>query len=272
MDLGTLTQKRQLLVTGDYWHPDFADLIKSSPVPLLLSPLDHVAKVAETGEAIRLIVLAQARRSQFEITDWEYLVNLLPGVPVVNLLGSWCEGETRSGTPLPGCVRIFWYQWRGRLNRFLRQLDQSGLTDWDLPRTSSLADRALNQPARRVRRSNRVVCVIAKSLSQFEMIADALDSIGLPSVWSPLEASTMTLPSNLEDECGGILVDADSLTPQIQQLIENLRVQFTNCRMTLLLGFPRIHEVNWSKDWQVEVVGKPFELTDLEFALVGAEA
>ena len=89
----------KVLVTGDFWHTDFQKIVSKFDVPVTLVPFDKVDTVL--GQNYDLVVLAQSRRDQFLEADVERLLTNFPSVPIVGLLGSWCEGESRSGRPFP---------------------------------------------------------------------------------------------------------------------------------------------------------------------------
>ena len=55
----------------------------------------------ESEEAIDLIVVAQAYPGQYAADRIDGLRRLAPLARVIGLLGSWCEGEVRSGRPWP---------------------------------------------------------------------------------------------------------------------------------------------------------------------------
>ena len=57
-----------------------------------------------------LIVLAQTRPGQFSADEVDRLRRATPSARLSGLLGSWCEGEARSGTPWPGVMRTYWHQ------------------------------------------------------------------------------------------------------------------------------------------------------------------
>jgi CheY-like chemotaxis protein len=60
------------------------------------------------------IVLAQAFPGQFSHQAVDRLRRLAPLTRVLGLMGSWCEGEMRTGSPWPGAVRTYWHQWPAR--------------------------------------------------------------------------------------------------------------------------------------------------------------
>jgi hypothetical protein len=101
----------KILVTGDFWHTDFQKIVSKFDVPVTLVPFDKVETVVE--QSYDLVVLAQSRRDQFLDSEVEELITNFPAAPVVGLLGSWCEGESRSGKPYPGVIQVYWHQWEG---------------------------------------------------------------------------------------------------------------------------------------------------------------
>src|SRR4051794_34740499 len=98
-------------VIGEVDHPDFHDAIK-----LLRSDARDVD--AETMP--ELIVIAQSRPDAICGDQLKHLQRSAPLAGVAALLGSWCEGETRTGRPLPGIHRLYWYEfpswWRRQLH------------------------------------------------------------------------------------------------------------------------------------------------------------
>ena len=66
-----------------------------------------------------LIVIAQTFPGQFSHQAVERLRRLAPLARVVGLMGSWCDGEMRTGSPWPAVVRTYWRQWTARCHRQL---------------------------------------------------------------------------------------------------------------------------------------------------------
>ena len=69
-----------------------------------------------------VIVVVQAFPGQFSHAMVDRLRRAAPLARLIGLLGSWCEGETRTGSPWPGAVRTYWHQWAIRCDRELRRL------------------------------------------------------------------------------------------------------------------------------------------------------
>jgi hypothetical protein len=90
-----------------------------------------------------VIVVAQAFPGQFSLSAIASLRRLAPLAPVVGLMGSWCEGEMRSGSPWPGTVRTYWHQWTARCDRQLRCMAGGECCSWTLPPTATDEERLL---------------------------------------------------------------------------------------------------------------------------------
>ena len=117
----------KLLVTGEFWHPDFADLIGRIEIPTSLIPTDRLNKLASCDESYTAIIVAQSRRGAVAATFLEHVCELFPNCPVVVLLGSWCEGESRSAITSNLVVRMYWHQWNGSYRQLSEQLANQGI-------------------------------------------------------------------------------------------------------------------------------------------------
>ena len=108
--------------------------------------------------AVDVIVVAQAYPGQFSGEALDRLARLAPLARVVVLLGSWCEGEVRSGRPWPGAIRVYWHQWPARCAQELGRLRARALyllvpaADSHRRGTVSRAGRSAMAPPRRTDR------------------------------------------------------------------------------------------------------------------------
>jgi hypothetical protein len=109
----------------------------------------HAAAIVEEQPCPpELIVLAHAFPLQYSHAEIDRLRRLAPLSRIVALLGSWCEGETRSGSPAPGVIRVYWHQWAERSGRELARLARGEPSAWSLPVTATEEERLLSQSAR----------------------------------------------------------------------------------------------------------------------------
>jgi hypothetical protein len=255
----------KILFTGDFWHADFRGIISSIDVPLTLVPLEKIESVSESK--FELVVVAQSRRDQIGCEDIEKLQSMFEQTPVVGLLGTWCEGETRSGNPWQGTTRVFWHQWEGRYDSFVQQMEQAGVSGWHAPRTTTIADRiAAEKPNFLSRDDPQHIGISAWSNSQYEMLADAMRYHG----WIPHWVERTMWDGQSSNLVSTICIDADSWSYELSQRINWLNSEFPNKPKVLLLNFPRANELEEIKAAGVtEVVSKPYELADLKRAVIG---
>ena len=88
-------------LVGDWHHADFCDALE------LLHAGARV--VTSVGDGPELIVVAQSRPGSVDGRAVECLRKNAPLAAIVALVGSWCEGELRTGRPWPGVERVYWY-------------------------------------------------------------------------------------------------------------------------------------------------------------------
>ena len=261
--------ERNILVTGDYWHRDFKPFLAGVD-RVTLTPVNRISSIA-ADQQFDLIVLAQSQPDQIAQTTVEQLQTRYPLTPIVAVLGSWCEGELRTGKPWPGVLRIYWHQWQGRFDTFMSQMDSAGISTWHAPRTSTTADRflRLEQPHPVLKSHIRCVGVSTWTISQFEMLRDAIEHFGWTSCWieRALETATTSTPESSQ-AYEAILIEAESLSTELNQRIQWLQSQFPTAKLVVVANFPRENLVQRMNSIGVSaVVSKPFELQDLRSAL-----
>ena len=258
----------KVLITGDYWHSDFRALIPKMDCVTTLIPADKLSDEHLVHGSFDLIVLAASRRDQFSHAWVESTRGKALPTPLVALLGSWCEGEKRSGEPWPGVQRIYWHQWQNRFDHFIGQLASDQVCDWQLPATSNHADSAMNFTSNRraeVADGQLMIGVSAVSDHHYQMIDDASQTIRAETCWierEHLDESTVTKLSL-------IVVDADSWNNDVKARIEGLRSDLkADTPIVLLLNFPRESDLPAVHAMGIlEVVSKPFQLSDFAMAI-----
>ena len=254
-----------VLVTGDYRHPDFADLIMQASFPVRLFPFEVLLQQKQSAAGCRLMVIAQSRRGQFSDVDVEEIIERNPGTPVVGLCGAWCEGELRSGRPLDGMVRVYWHQWLGRVESFLERMQCAGITAWHLPRICSAADRVIADiPARNAFEDGFTAGISSIRRSEYLMLEDACRQFAIDSVWvenfSPADDTATRL--------NALLVISNSWDQDVQRRVQLLKKSFPMVPIAAALNFPRPRDVVAARRIGVnQLLSRPFLLPDVFFAL-----
>ncbi|MFW6124996.1 MAG: hypothetical protein ACOC46_02510, partial [Pirellulales bacterium] len=115
-----------ILLVGDHHREEFRDAVDDLPrhgtVRRAADVKAAVAMIAGGEVSPDVLVLAQALADQFPAEAVERLRARAPLARVVGLLGSWCEGEMRSGHPWPAALRVYWHQWGERASPQLAAL------------------------------------------------------------------------------------------------------------------------------------------------------
>jgi len=176
-----------VLLVGDAGRAEFEGCVEllESTAALLRAP-DTVAAaklLAEQGVEPDLLVLLQAFPGQVRAADLERLRRLTPLTPIVMLLGTWCEGEMRSGRPLRGTVRVYWHQWHAGYARRLARLRAGRTCGWSLPPTAASEERVLCDAGWSLVPESRLVGVFASRFESAGWLTAACRAAGCPSVW-----------------------------------------------------------------------------------------
>ena len=145
------------------------------------------------------VVLAQAYPGQYSAAAGRApLVAAIPLARWLALLGSWCEGEPRSGHPLPGVVRVYWHE---AAVRFRRELPRWFAPDsaWTLPVTANEEERLLAAAGRPLSSnvaatvyplaggvlsaSEGLIAIRTTRREMAELLADACRAGGFATAW-----------------------------------------------------------------------------------------
>jgi len=251
----------RLLISGDYWHADFRDLLARMSVPATLTPLDQLEEI--DTQRFNLILIAQSRSNQFDQSEIDSIVSNNPLIPVVMLLGSWCEGERRSDQPVKGVKRVFWHQWQGRFDDFSDQMKQQGISLWHSPAIETDADRIKMAQSSLGLRKEPVIGVSALNQQTYDTLSQAIVALGGKPKW--VERTSII---NLCASATAICIDADSADEALERRIQWVRNQFAHVPLIVMMNFPRRQEIQQLEKLGVaSVVSKPFELTDLQKAI-----
>ena len=226
---------------GEVHHPDFRDA---------LSLIRADARIVD-GIQPEVIVIAQSRPDVIGRRDVERIRQRVPLAGLVGLMGTWCEGETRTGRPWHGVTRLYWYEFPAwwRRQRLLRAAGRC--PDWARPSDSLSVGASESLP-----RLHGVVELCVPRRETANAMADVLQSAGYATVWhragegGPVVRGVV---AGIWD--GGQLEDreADDLKAFCR------RLQRQRARAIALLDFPRRDRADRALELgAAAVMGKPW--------------
>jgi len=223
--------------------------------------LDDARRLLADGTcaAPELVVWAESRRGQFSHAALAALRKIVPLVRVWRLLGSWCEGESRSGRPPLACLRSYWHQWEARFGGQL-EIERSGANPpWALPLTATPDEQILavtDQTFSRRRAGTITVCAAS---------ATAAGSLGELCRAAGYETLIVADEGRFRAS-GAAAVVWDATVEQMTdpECVAKLRGSAGGAPLVAIVGFPRPDDVESALRCGIAaVVSKPLLAGDL---------
>ncbi len=242
-----------VLLVGCYQRTEFDSAVRSlRQVASLIFAADSQEALSRAREMPipDVVVLVQSRPGQISDQSVRLLQQAWPLSQFVALLGSWCEGETRTGKPWPDIPRVYSHQWLGRLRSAL-----GGQTLLDL---SGLRDELSNTNSRPSMISGRLIAVYARGFSYAEALGEALAAAGCSVVCLTLGEHAFS---------AGVAIVLYEVNRDPEGLIEDLdklRCRHPGAQVVAIGTFPRAEEIDeLRKKGVAVVVSQPFRVDDL---------
>ncbi len=256
-----------IFILGDLSRPEFRltrDWLRSQATPICgdRSRLD-VPRGWDRETDPDAILLVQSRPGEYPPSLVDHLRRRYPLSPIVVVLGSWCEGETRSGQPLESTWRFAWYDFVPRMSAAWQHVPAGHPSRLHRPLLMSDAERWSGDLRCQIEFGDCRVGVICGSHSQFESLRDTLIPYGFQvvrCVANRLAAARekAQLPQVLLWDDAAAPRDAD---PGVVATIERNPPQIPSL---VLLTFPRVQHVERLYACGVQgVLPKPFDVSDL---------
>jgi hypothetical protein len=218
--------------------------------------------LAEAEIAPDVIVIAQAFPGQFSHQAIERMRRLAPLARMVGLMGSWCEGEMRTGTPWPGVVRTYWHQWSTRCSRELRRLANERNCSWALPPTATDEERLQATIGESWPRREGLVVLRARSHEAASWLSAACGSRGFATVWQRTSGN-----ARIEGATAGI-VDVGDLCEEECKELRDLAASLRPAPVIAILAFPRAEDRRRALSaGAASVLSKPLAIDDLFWEL-----
>ncbi len=202
------------------------------------------------------IVLVQAYPGQYPTAAIDRLRGAAPLARLIALVGNWCEGEPRSGRPLPGVVRIHWHE---AAAAFRRELSRWFAPDslWMLPATASDEERLLAPVGATLPAGAGLVAIWTRRPEMAALLADACRSAGYATAWLHPR-----LPCQVKGVVAAIF-DSDALDAATLDDLEKIAARVAPAQVVVLLGSPRPQDMRLARTLDITVMGKPFRVDEL---------
>ncbi|MFO0896081.1 MAG: hypothetical protein U0836_01525 [Pirellulales bacterium] len=258
-----------VLWIGEVGSPEFSriydELASVVAVEVCASPAVALGRLAACSEEPVLLLVAQRFPDEFPAAAIEPLRRRLPLTRCLALAGPWCEGEPRSGQPLPGAMRLYWHQWTAQTLHDLRKLLAGEIGVWSLPATTSEEDRlavGLMKAEATGPAGLGPVCIVAHDREAAAALADLLAAAKVSSVWRRTSCAVSGVTATIVD-----LARGDEEEWRLLAEIASAEAG----PVLALLGFPRPEDAERAA-WlgAAKLLSKPLCAADLLAALQNA--
>jgi len=255
----------RLVLIGDIWRPEFleagtalqdlAEVIRVGDVEAAFSAL------AEGLPAVHGIVLLQAYPDQFSAAAIDRLRRLAPLARLIAILGSWCEGEPRSGRPLPGVMRIYGHQAAVRIRREFSRWSEAGGSLWQLPPTATDEEQLLASIRAPLPERNGLIAIWTRRRDMHDLLADACRKAGYATAWLH-PRQPVQLRGTAAAIHDGAVLDAAGMAD-----LTRLTAMVSPAPVLALLDAPRIQDVRLARTLGAAALAKPFRVDELLWEL-----
>lgn len=240
MGEGIAVSELSILVVGRTERSEFCDALSAlagrGSVAAVPDPAAAAALLAEGEPAVDLIVIAQSHPGEFSVEAVDRLRGLAPLARIVALLGSWCEGETRTGRPWPGVIRVYWHQWPARAGQELDRLRAGVRSSWALPSTASEEERLLAFSDEPWPKREGLIGIVSRGFESQEWLAAACRRIGCQTLW--LHPPSLNVPGHV----AAILFDATDAQGEELRQLQSLAGSGPPAPILVLMDFPRAED------------------------------
>ncbi len=253
----------RVLLVGDTSRAEFREGCAALDEMAAVTRVDNTAAAAaQCCDSVRphAIILAQAYPGQFQLAGIEHLRAAEPLARFITLLGSWCEGEPRSGRPLPGVVRIYWHEAAVRFRRDLPHwFDRESA--WSLPITATDEERLQATSAKPLPRADGLVAIWSRRREMADLLTDTCRVAGFATAWMHPRR-----PCRVQGAAAAIF-DGATLDAATMDELKRFAGNVSPAKVLVLLGAPRIQDVRRVRSLGGSVFAKPFRIDDLIWAL-----
>jgi DNA-binding NarL/FixJ family response regulator len=192
--------------------------------------------MAAGGLAPDLIIVAQSFPGQFSSASIDRLRRLAPLARLLGLLGTWCEGETRTGQPWPAAIRIYWHEWQSRVEQEIARLREGTCSTWALPITASEEERLLLLADEPLAGREGLIAVWTPHFDMQDWLRAACKRRGYETVWIEPHRPMPTLNAT------AAIFDGNECRGREAQSLRRLADALGPVPIIALLEFPRVDD------------------------------
>jgi CheY-like chemotaxis protein len=275
-DMATLTLP--LLLIGDVTGNELREIAETvGSCDFNVSPnIDRALAKIRGGYSPAIIVVEQPWPGRISAANFDELQRAAPLARIVRLLGTWMEGELRTGRPQPGTLRTYWHEAATRLQQDIQNLGAGRKSNWTMPTTANDQERLLEAAGdsctfTKPQSQAKSIAIYVQHRETAESLAEICTQCGWHGEW--LREHQLAAPIAAD----AILVDSVCGVPTAIASIRKLRPVAGSTPVIVLVGFAREDELlELRAVGAAAAVRKPFHVDDLKWHIerlfTGADA
>jgi hypothetical protein len=256
------------LITGDYEHPDFREVLGSLKDRSLSLPLERLWGLTEANQAnLHVAIICQSRRDQFAYSTVEAIRDRLPLARIVVVQTDWCVGKKLPGQIWPGVHYMFVRDWPAFHALHLQDGFNGRSLLFDLSPTANDVDCQLylaEQSNAGLR--SKTIGIVAASFASYDALSVACGQLGAVTHWLNQKGEPPT-QSNLN--C--IVYNQTSATGVDWTHLQTWKRIGGSVPLVLVMNFPRVSDRQAATaSGAAAVIAQPFLLEQLQFTILRA--
>lgn len=255
-----LNSRPSVLLVGDAGHAELRDAVSLLRETSFLTVEDcgegAGADLAQSAQLPELIVLAKSRPGTVRDRVLRKLEQHAPLAGVVSLLGSWCEGQARTGRP-SGVRQLYWYEFPRWWAHQLARRRAGRCPDWARPEGATSEERGASKSG--------LILLSTPNWESYSALTDGLTQQGFATAWQQPGRRTLTLRGVTAGIWEGGQLD-DREAGQLAAFCDQLARD--GAPVVALLDFPRRDRCQRALEaGAAAVLGKPWLSADLVGAI-----
>lgn len=241
---------KRVIFVGDSTHHEFRDAVAWLREYCQLTVCDSLTaaslQLVQSAERPSAIVLGQKRPGVLAQSEIERLRLKAWPIPLIALLGGWCEGELRNGDPRQGVKSVYWHRFISQLGSALQQQ----ATPDDIPAFHG---------------GGGLIMIRSASREAYEALSEGCNAVGYSTVWLPP-------PRPVFATCAAYGIwDCPGSVRDYGEELGEFACQMYPASVVAVLGFPRVEDCAAAlSSGATSVISKPYLQSELWSTLANA--